>query len=151
MTHGEVVDGNWIIPADRYKTGVETVLPLSGAAQAVLDSMPKVKGVDYVFSRRTRPLGGFSQLKTEIDKKVGFSDWVIHDLRRTARSLMSRAKVPSDHAERALGHVIGGVRGVYDKFEYSSEKLAAFEKLAALVAVILDPPVSNVTPLRRAK
>lgn len=32
--------------------------------------------------------------------------WRLHDLRRTAPSLMSRAKVPTDHAERALGHVI---------------------------------------------
>jgi hypothetical protein len=36
---------------------------------------------------------------------------VIHDQRRTVRSLMSRTGVPSDYAERCLGHVIGGVRG----------------------------------------
>jgi hypothetical protein len=37
--------------------------------------------------------------------------WVGY-LRRTARSLMTRAGIAPDHAERALGHVIGGVRGV---------------------------------------
>ena len=63
----------------------------------------------------------------------GVSGWVIHDLRRTARSLLSRAGVPTDHAERCLGHVIGGVRGVYDRHEYYDEKAKAFEALAAQV------------------
>ena len=39
--------------------------------------------------------------------------WRLHDLRRTARSLMSRAGVSADIAERCLGHIIGGVRAVY--------------------------------------
>jgi hypothetical protein len=48
--------------------------------------------------------------------------WTLHDLRRTARSLMSRAGVPSDHAERCLGHVLPGIRGTYDRHEYLAEK-----------------------------
>ena len=151
MTRSEVVDGVWSIPAARSKNKVETVLPLSQAARDILASMPIVKGVDYVFSRRTRPLGGFSQLKTKIDERCGFDDWTIHDLRRTARSLMSRAGVPTDHAERALGHLMPGVRGVYDRYAYLDEKRDAFEKLARMVAVILDPPASNVTPLRKTQ
>ncbi len=55
----------------------------------------------------------------------------------TARSLMSRAKVPTDHAERCLGHVMGGVRGVYDRHEFLAEKRAAFEAVAALVEAIV--------------
>jgi hypothetical protein len=39
------------------------------------------------------------------------------DLRR-AQNLMSQARVDPDHAERALGHTIGGVRGVYDRHAY---------------------------------
>jgi integrase len=72
--------------------------------------------------------------------------WTLHDLRRTARTLMSRAWTAPDHAERALGHIIGGVRGVYDKFEFLDEKRAAFEALAALVARILNP-AANVEEL----
>ncbi len=47
-------------------------------------------------------------------KLTDVAPWTIHDLRRTARSLMSRAGVSSEHAERVLGHVIGGVEGVYN-------------------------------------
>jgi hypothetical protein len=52
---------------------------------------------------------------------------------------MSRAGVSSDHAERVLGHVIPGVRGVYDRHEYAAEKRAALEKLDAQIARILHP------------
>ena len=73
-------------------------------------------------------------------------NWTLHDLRRTARTLMSRAKIAPDHAERALGHIIVGVRGTYDRFEFLDEKRAAFEALAALVSRILNPS-ANVEEL----
>lgn len=60
---------------------------------------------------------------------------------------MSRAGVNSDHAERCLGHVIGGVRGVYDRHEFRAEKLRAFEALAAQVNRIVDP-LPNIVPMR---
>ncbi len=47
---------------------------------------------------------------------------------------MSRAGVSSDIAERVLGHVIPGVRGVYDRHEYLAEKQDALDKLAVLVS-----------------
>ena len=76
-------------------------------------------------------------------------NWTLHDLRRTARSLMSRAGVNTDIAERCLGHVIRGVRGVYDRHAYYDEKKHAFKELAALVERIVNPPADNVVPLRK--
>ena len=84
-------------------------------------------------------MGGYERHKQAIDEASGVSGWVIHDLRRTARSLLSRAGVASDHAERCLGHVIGGVRGVYDRHEYFDEKAKAFEALSQQVQRIIDP------------
>jgi hypothetical protein len=48
--------------------------------------------------------------------------------------------VPSDHAARCLAHVIGGIRGIYDRHEFYSEKKAAFEALAGLIERIVQPP-----------
>jgi hypothetical protein len=48
-----------------------------------------------------------------------------------------------------LGHVIGGIRGVYDRHSFREEKLQAFEALAALIERIVEPQ-PNVKPLRRA-
>jgi hypothetical protein len=60
---------------------------------------------------------------------------------------MSRPGVPSDHAERCLGHVMGGVRGTYDRHEYAREKREAFEALAEQVERILNP-ADKVVALR---
>ena len=66
--------------------------------------------------------------------------WTLHDLRRTARSLMSRAGVDANVAERCLGHVIAGVRGTYDRHAYFDEKKRSFEALAALVSAFSTRP-----------
>jgi integrase len=80
--------------------------------------------------------------KRALDKRLkaelgALEPWVIHDLRRTARSLMSRAAVPRDHSERVLGHAMPGIEGVYDQYSYQTEKGEALAKLANLVAKIV--------------
>jgi integrase len=85
-----------------------------------------------------RPVRGFSKFKRTLDQLSGVTGWGLHDLRRTARSLMSRAGVNADIAERCLGHVIAGVRGVYDRHSFLEEKRAAFEALAAEITRILE-------------
>jgi integrase len=130
------LNGDWTLPAARNKTKVDLVRPLSKETCAVLPA--KVDGSPFVFTTDgATPLSGFSKFKVAFDKACGVTDWTLHDLRRTARSLMSRAGVPADHAERCLGHVIGGVRGVYDKYEYLEEKRDAFNRLAALINSII--------------
>jgi integrase len=151
MTWDEVTGGTWVIPATRCKTGNEVVLPLSKSAQAVLAALPRIEGGRYPFSGDgRRPIGGFSRFKRDFDKKCGVEGWRLHDLRRTSRSLLSRAGIAPDIAEKCLGHAVGGIRGVYDKHDFAKEKAAAFEALSALIARIVDPQ-ENVTPLRAAK
>ena len=77
--------------------------------------------------------------------------WVVHDLRRTSRSLMSEAGVDRNVAERVLGHKVGGgVERTYDRFAYIREKGAALAKLAEHIKIILAGPVDNVVPYRPA-
>ena len=87
--------------------------------------------------------------KKALDAASGVSGWVVHDLRRTARTLLSRAGIDTDIAERCLGHAIGGVRGIYDRHEFEQEKRKAFEALAALIGRIVDGESDNVVPIRR--
>src|SRR4029077_1929129 len=117
---------------------------LSPLALSVLPGRPQSKD-GFVFSANGRQaIGNYSRHKQAIDEISGVRDWVVHDLRRTARSLMSRAGVSGDHAERCLGHVIGGVRGVYDRHEFHAEKKQAFEALAALLDRIVNPKANVV-------
>jgi integrase len=152
MSRSEIKDGVWTIPASRYKTGVDTDIPLSAAALEVLEALPRIGPDKYVFTRDgARPFQGHSSAKERLDKACGFSDWVIHDLRRTARSLMSRAGVSSDIAEQCLGHKLPGVRAIYDRHRYLEEKRHAFEAVAALIDRIVNPPADNVVAIGQAR
>jgi integrase len=144
-TRAEIVGAEWTIPAERYKTKIDHVIPMSKAALAIVEGLPEV---GFLFtSNGKQAIGGHSRHKAAIDEASGVEGWTIHDLRRTARSLMSRAGVPTDHAERCLGHVIGGVRGVYDRHEFRDEKRQGFEALAGLVERIVNPQ-PNVVAIR---
>jgi len=155
ISRSEIKGSTWAIPPARYKTGKtlndDFLIPLSAAATTILEKVPVINGCDYIFTNDgQRPIAGFTKLKADFDRRSGISDWTIHDLRRTARSLMSRARVDADHAERCLGHVIGGVRGIYDRHEYVEEKKEAFEALASQLNFILNPR-DNVTSLYAAR
>nr|WP_281421601.1 tyrosine-type recombinase/integrase [Advenella alkanexedens] len=48
--------------------------------------------------------------------------FTIHDLRRTASTLLHKQGWPSDVVEKALNHTIGGVRCVYNRAEYAEQR-----------------------------
>jgi integrase len=161
MTRQEVSGDVWTIPAERHKSKKDFELPLSQTAQQLLDQVPRIAGSDWTFTHDgQRPVGGFSKFKKAFDARMlaelrkddsdaELKRWVVHDLRRSARSLMSRAGVPPRHAEMALGHTVGGVEGVYDRHHYLDEKRSALEALANLIARIIEPQ-DNVVSLRGA-
>jgi integrase len=140
MRWTELEGGTWTLPAARNKTQVDLVRPLSKAALALLP--PKLN--EWVWTINGKPLNMFSIRKRALDEASGVNGYTFHDCRRTARSLMSRAGVPPDHAERCLGHVIPGVRGVYDRHEYHSEKAHAYEALASQIDRIIRPRANVV-------
>jgi integrase len=150
LRRGELSDDGrtWIIPGARYKSKHDTLIPLSETAQKIIAAQP-VLG-EFVFSADgSRPLGGFDKRKAEFDKVAGVHDYRLHDLRRSSRTLLSRAGIPTDIAERALGHAKAGVRATYDRFEYAAEKRNAFERLAQMIEHIVRPP--PVTDLGEAR
>jgi integrase len=131
--------GVWEIPPEERAKGSGGALQLPEAALAIINVQPRLTGSEYVFAaaRGNGPLSGFNKRKAAFDKACGVTDWVLHDLRRTARSLMSRAGVRPDIAERTLGHVIAGVEGVYDRHRYAVEKADALSRLATLIEKIV--------------
>jgi integrase len=151
MKWDEMKDGVWTLPASRNKVKLELARPLSPGASAILAKLPRVGKSGFVFTTGSdRPIGAFAKFRRELSKTSSTSGWTLHDLRRTARSLMSRAGVSYDIAERCLGHVMPGVRGVYDRHKYLEEMRHAYEMLAALIQRIIDPQ-QNVVPLHDAR
>ena len=95
MTHAEIEGTDWTLPEVRNKVKVGLVRPLSPAAQDVLAKLPRIGKAGFVFTTGgTTGIGAFSQFKRKLDKAAGVTGWTLHDLRRTARSLMSRAGIP---------------------------------------------------------
>jgi integrase len=145
-------DGVWTIPAEKREKGNGGTLKLPATALATVQAQPRVEKNPYVFvGRGEGHIRGYSPGKRRLDAAVTKANrgkpvepWVLHDLRRTARSLLARAGVDSDTAEAVLGHKKPGVEGTYNRHRYEAEKAKALEKLAALIAHILEPPANNV-------
>jgi integrase len=152
LARDEIIDDEigpcWLLPAARNKVKVDLIRPLSEAAQAIVEAQAQIGDSPYFFTYGRRPLAAFSQCKDEFDEASGVTDWTLHDLRRTARTLMSRAGVVSDHAEQCLGHLLSGVRKTYNRDDFKPQKKAAFDALAALIDRIVHPREGNVRSLR---
>jgi integrase len=151
--------GVWTVP-QISKREKETIgrAQLPAMARAILSAIPRIGNNPFVFaSTRTNShiTWVIGMHKMRLDARLykrlpNMQHWVLHDLRRTARTLMARAKVSSEHAERTLGHVIGGIEGTYNRFDYLDEKSESLFKLAAILDEILHPlkPGPNVLPIR---
>jgi integrase len=145
-------NGAWEIPAEPGEKHTGGMLVLPPMALDAIRKQRRVEGNPYVFfgSKTGSHIAGFSPRKRELDKAAPqVAHWTLHDLRRTAKSLMREAGVTSFDSERVLGHVIPGVEGVYDQHSYRTEKQRALAALAALVQRILDPDTTtNIVLLR---
>src|SRR6185437_8508406 len=102
------IDGDlWTIPAQRYKRqpkhkNLDHVIPLSAEARALIGEKPEgFKGNSwFIFSTTggTKPFSGFSKAKKLLNAQIAktrkaenrpkMARWTLHDLRRTARTLM---------------------------------------------------------------
>lgn len=129
-------------------------VPLPRIVREIVASVPVIeaghKAKDYVFSvNGETPFSNWSRAKDQLDRKLlaalraenpaaTLKPWQLRDLRRTARTIMSRAGVPLDTAERCLGHSMPNIRETYDRHSYLAEKIDAFDRLAAHVARIVN-------------
>ena len=144
------IDGIWTIAAEDREKGNALELELPAIALAIIKARPHFADNPYVFAGRGGShFNGYSKCKAALDAKVEIPAWRLHDLRRTARSLMSRAGVRPDIAERVLGHAIAGVEGIYDRHTYRDEKADALRKLSALIETILVPAGGKVVRMAR--
>jgi hypothetical protein len=58
------------------------------------------------------------------------SNWTLHDLRRTSRTMLASLECPDQIGEAILGHVDGGVKGTYQKYKYDKERITWLSKLS---------------------
>ncbi len=152
--------GRWRIPGARTKNGEGYMVPLSPLALAELAAVwpdHTKAGPDWRLLGAIAGSGfrGFSKLKARIDATIqanrqraaaatgGAAEpippWRWHDLRRTARTGMTRLGVPRDHAEAAINHVSGRskLERTYDRHDYVEEIVDALARWQAHVAALV--------------
>ncbi|MBC6385881.1 tyrosine-type recombinase/integrase [Proteus vulgaris] len=134
----------WVIPKGRMKGRKEHVIYLSGQAMDILTGMKVcAMGSNYLMPGRydiKKPLSN-AALNNVIDgtvkrineKGIEFEPVTVHDLRRTASTLLHEAGYNSDWIEKCLAHVQNGVRAVYNKAEYAEQRRKMLQEWADMV------------------
>jgi integrase len=142
----------WIIPASRMKGGREHRVPLSGAAVAVLNALPRFAGCDLLFPGPSgKPLSDVAVSKLCGD--LSGLRCVPHGWRSTFRDWAGDAtSYPRDIAEAALAHVVGGVEGAYRRGDAVERRRPLMEDWANYLEKTGAMPsnVGNVAKLRGA-
>ena len=148
----------WAIPGARAKNRTAITLPLCPLALAELIAvMPAAAAApDYrlLGAVRGSPLQGISSIKRRLDAASGVTGWVMHDLRRSARTNLSKLGVTRETAEACLNYIGGraGLVGTYDLHRYEDEIIAAWGRWQDHVAALVGeaPDGAEVIALRRA-
>jgi integrase len=137
-------NGTWTIPKERMKASRPHVVYLSSQALDILVSYKACFSASkYLHPGRydsNLPLSN-ATLNRVIDAAVrkaqddGFEldDFTVHDLRRTASSLLNEYGFNRDWIEKCLAHEENSVRSIYNKAEYSSQRKVMLQAWADIL------------------
>jgi integrase len=138
------VDGSWwTIPADLAKNGLAHRVPLSQQALAILERVRKRASGPWVFPSRTtdRPIENPQKAAERLRERSKVADLRLHDLRRTAASLMTGMGISRLTVKKILNHAERDVTAVYDRHSYDPEKRTALDAWGRrLDALVSDTP-----------
>jgi integrase len=145
----------WVCPPARTKNNRALVLPLP---RPVLDIIASVQRERFLFTLNDRkPIADFSHLKKLLDIEMAavaghpIAPWRVHDLRRTFASGLAALRVAIPVTEKLLNHTsgsLGGIVGVYQKYDYDIEKADALDRWARHLEGLVGGEASNVVDLR---
>ena len=118
--------GEWEILKEHTKNGKPHIVYLSTqAAQLFRELKPLASGSKLVLPGRSslaKPFSDDALNKALNGVNFEIEQFTIHDMRRTASTLLHERDFSSDVIEKALNHTMGGVRGVYNKAEYAEQR-----------------------------
>jgi integrase len=118
--------GEWHVPTENSKTGKPHIVYLSRQAIDLFTELKALSGdSEFVLPGRSslkRPFAHNALNKALAGVSFSIPPFTIHDLRRTGSTLLHEKGFSSDVVEKALNHSIGGIRGVYNRAEYSEDR-----------------------------
>jgi len=130
----------WTLPGDRAKNGRKHEIPLSPLAVQLLRDKPRLAGRYLVFGQGVGGFSGWSNSKERLDKRIAaagatLAPWTVHDLRRTATTLMAEHVGVQPHILSAItNHTPEGMKKVYNLATYRVEKRDALNRWADFLA-----------------
>jgi integrase len=129
--------GIWEIPETKAKDGNPHNVYLSQRAMRLFRMLyPGTRRVDpeeYVLQSqgsRTQPMSATALNRAMTRIKWGMPHFTPHDLRRTASTILNEKGYNRDWIEIALGHTLGGIRGVYNRAQYADERKRMLQEWA---------------------
>jgi integrase len=132
--------GEWEIPAENSKTRKPHVVYLSRQAGDLFHELKVLAGgSEWVLPGRSsleKPFAHTALNQALAGINFNIEPFTIHDLRRTASTLLHEMGFPSDVIEKALNHTIGGVRGVYNRAEYGRQRKQMLQNWADFVEAL---------------
>ncbi|EEW2339551.1 tyrosine-type recombinase/integrase [Escherichia coli] len=152
----------WTIPSDRMKGSRAHVIYLPKQAQDILVGLQMCAGgSEYLVPGRynfRKPLSN-AALNSLIDRTVKIINedgehiqgFTVHDMRRTASTLLHEASYPSDWIEKALAHEQKGVRAVYNKAEYARQRAYMLQQWADMIDSWIDGEHTDLIPFSPSK
>lgn len=152
----------WTIPSDRMKGSRAHVIYLPKQAQDILVGLQMCAGgSEYLVPGRynfRKPLSN-AALNFLIDRTVKIINedgehiqgFTVHDMRRTASTLLHEAGYPSDWIEKALAHEQKGVRAVYNKAEYARQRAYMLQQWADMIDSWIDGEHTDLIPFSPSK
>ncbi|ENE1921539.1 tyrosine-type recombinase/integrase [Escherichia coli] len=152
----------WTIPSDRMKGGRAHVIYLPKQAQDILVGLQMCAGgSEYLVPGRynfRKPLSN-AALNSLIDRTVKIINedgehiqgFTVHDMRRTASTLLHEAGYPSDWIEKALAHEQKGVRAVYNKAEYARQRAYMLQQWADMIDSWINGEHTDLIPFSPSK
>ncbi len=158
----------WTIPRERAKNDRAHEVPLSELAleilQGAIADRPPIDGEQaptLIFTTTGKTaVSGFSRAKERLDAEMAklagkpMSDWILHDLRRSAATGMARLNIAPHVVDKVLNHVSGTIRGVaavFNRFGYLDERNAALGAWGRYVETLIRGVGDNVMTLRAAR
>jgi len=142
--HIDFERGEWEIPPEQSKTGKGQIVYLSRQAQELfMRKRPSsMRPGGYVFpalgSNGSSPIGQ-STLNRALERaRRGMVHFTVHDLRRTGATRLSEMGFSPDWIEKALNHKLGGVRGIYNRAEYGTQRRKMLQVWADAIDALQD-------------
>lgn len=139
--HIDMEKGWWTIPAELSKNGKSHRVPLVGMALDIVRKLEKTRRDEWVFSSDRNPglpIAYIQKAHDRVRAAAGIENYRMHDLRRTAASLMTGAGVSRFVIKMVLNHVDGDITAVYDRHSYDVEKERALTLWSRELKKILD-------------